>query len=323
MRRRVALAALALAAALPLAARATEVTIREYPIPKSIYPHDVWADPRPDGPVYISGQRGGVLGILDPKTGQVEQVKLGDGSAPHGVVMDKAGDVWLTDGGQNAIVRYTPSSKAIAKFPLPAERGYVNLNTSVEGAGGLHWFTGQNGVYGRVDPKAGDVKVWDAPKGRGAYGIQATPEGAVYFVSLANSYLARVDAASGAATVIEPPTAGQGARRVWSDSRGVLWVSEWNAGKLGRFEPKASQWQEWKSPGERPQVYAVYVDEEDRPWVSEWSQQVMMRFDPETQKFEMFKSSSMVANVRQIHGRKGEVWTPESAADKIVVYKFK
>jgi virginiamycin B lyase len=321
MSRRVALAALVVA--LPLAARATEVEIKEYPIPKGIYAHDVWADPRPDGPIYISGQRGGVLGILDPKTGQVEQVKLGDGSAPHGVVMDKAGDVWLTDGGQNAMVRWNPASKRIDKFPLPAERGRVNLNTSIEGAGGLHWFTGQNGIYGRVDSKSGEVKVWDAPKGRGAYGIHATPDGVVYFVSLANSYLARVDAASGAATVLEPPTSGQGARRVWSDSKGVLWVSEWNAGKLGRFEPRANQWQEWKSPGDRPQVYAVYVDEEDRPWVSEWSQQVMMRFDPETQKFEMFKSSSMVANVRQIHGRKGEVWTPESAADKIVVYKFR
>lgn len=38
--------------------------------------------------------------------------------------------------------------------------------------------------------------------------------------------------------------------------------------------------------------------------------------------FEVFKSSSRSANVRQIHGRKGEVWTPESAADKIVVYRY-
>jgi streptogramin lyase len=27
--------------------------------------------------------------------------------------------------------------------------------------------------------------------------------------------------------------------------------------------------------------------------------------------------------VRQIHGRKGEVWTPESAADKLVVYRHR
>jgi len=48
----------------------------------------------------------------------------------------------------------------------------------------------------------------------------------------------------------------------------------------------------------------------------------MLRFDPAAQKFETFKSSTSLANVRQIHGRKGEVWTPESAADKLVVYRY-
>jgi len=316
---------LALIAAFALAAfpAPAEVQVREYPIPKGIYAHDVWADPRPDGPVYISGQRGGVLAILDPKSGEIETIKLGEGSAPHGVVMDRAGDVWLTDGGQNAMVRWSPGSKQITKFPLPADRGYTNLNTSTEGAGGLHWFTGQNGIYGRVDPKTGDVKVWDSAKGRGPYGIHATPDGTVYFASLAGNHIARIDAATGAATMIDPPTSGQGARRVWSDSKGVIWVSEWNAGNLGRFDPKTNAWKTFKAPGSAPKVYAVYVDEEDKPWVSEWSQQVMMRFDPATEKFDMYKSGTGVANVRQIHGRKGEVWTPESAADKIVVYRYR
>jgi virginiamycin B lyase len=66
----------------------------------------------------------------------------------------------------------------------------------------------------------------------------------------------------------------------------------------------------------------VYVDETDKVWASEWTQQVMLRFDPQAQKFESFKSSSRNANVRQIHGRKGEVWTPESGADKLVVYRY-
>jgi virginiamycin B lyase len=70
-------------------------------------------------------------------------------------------------------------------------------------------------------------------------------------------------------------------------------------------------------------VYAVYVDEADRVWVSEWTAQAMLRFDPATQKFESFKSSTGTPNVRQIHGRKGEVWTPESAADKLVVYRYR
>jgi virginiamycin B lyase len=109
---------------------------------------------------------------------------------------------------------------------------------------------------------------------------------------------------------------------VWSDSKGAIWVAEWNSGNLSRYEPKSGKWAAWKA-GDGAQVYAVYVDETDKVWISEWASQTMMRFDPATQKFESFRSSTAYANVRQIHGRKGEVWTPESAADKIVVYRYK
>ncbi len=299
-----------------------QVTVQEYPIPRGLYAHDVWADPAPGGPVYFSAQRSGHLGILDPKTGKVETVPLGPNSSPHGVVQDRDGSAWLTDSGQNAIVRVDPKTRAVKAWELP-RGGYTNLNTATFDGKGLHWFTGQAGIYGSLDPKTGEMRVFDAPKGRGPYGIHATPDGTVYYASLAGSYVGRIDAASGKASVIEPPTKGQGARRVWSDSKGNVWVAEWNSGQLSRYEPKTGKWSAWKAPGSAPHVYAVYVDETDRPWVSEWTQQVMLRFDPATEKFEAFKSSSANANVRQIHGRKGEVWTPESAADKIVVYRYK
>jgi virginiamycin B lyase len=198
----------------------------------------------------------------------------------------------------------------------------MNLNTATFDAKGIHWFTGQAGIYGRLDPGTGEVKLFDAPKGRGPYGIHHTPDGTVYYASLAGSYVGRIDSASGKVTVLEPPTKGQGARRVWSDSKGNVWVSEWNSGNLARYEPKSRKWSQWKAPGASPRVYAVYVDETDKVWASEWSAQVMLRFDPATEKFETFKSSSSSANVRQIHGRRGEVWTPESAADKLVVYRY-
>jgi virginiamycin B lyase len=108
---------------------------------------------------------------------------------------------------------------------------------------------------------------------------------------------------------------------VWSDSKGNIWVAEWNAGNLSRYEPASGRWSTWPAPGHEPHVYAVYVDETDKVWVAEWSAQAMLRFDPQTGKFESFKSSSRRPNVRQIHGRKGEIWTPESGADKIVVYR--
>jgi len=300
-----------------------QVTVQEYPLPPRVGAHDVWADPSPDGPVWFSAQRSGHLGRLDPKTGKVDLIPLGSGSSPHGVITGADGAPWLTDGGQNAIVRVDPKTAAVTKWPLPEGSAYANLNTAIFDREGIHWFTGQSGIYGRLDPRSGSMKVFDAPKGRGPYGIHVTPDGVVYYASLAGSHIARIDAKTAAAAVIEPPTPRQGARRVWSDSKGSIWVSEWNSGQVSRYDPKTGQWAQWKAPGESPRVYAVYVDESDRVWVSEWTAQAMLRFDPATQKFEAFKSSTALANVRQIHGRKGEVWTPESAADKLVVYRYR
>ena len=309
--------------ALLLAAPAwAQVTVQEYPVPRGHGIHDVWADAAPNGPVYFSAQGSGHLGILDPQSGQVEFVALGRGSSPHGVITDTSGAPWLTDGGQNAIVRVDPKTRAVKAWPLPADGGYTNLNTAIFDGAGIHWFTGQSGIYGRLDPRSGELKVFDAPKGRGPYGIHATPDGTVYYASLAGSFVGKINA-DGSTTVIQPPTPRQGARRVWSDSKGELWVAEWNSGNLSRYSPKSGAWKTWKAPGSAPQVYAVYVDETDKVWASEWTAQVMLRFDPATEKFDSFKSSSSRPNVRQIHGRKGEVWTPESGADKIVVYRYR
>jgi virginiamycin B lyase len=299
-----------------------QVSVQEFTLPRGHAAHDVWADSAPGGPVWFSAQGSGHLGILDPKSGKVDLVPLGEGAAPHGVVAGPDGAPWLTDGGRNAIVRVDPATREVKAWKLPAGSGYANLNTAIFDRNGVHWFTGQSGIYGRLDPRTADMKVFKAPKGHGPYGIHVTPEGTVYFASLAGSYIARIDGASGKATVIEPPTPRQGARRVWSDSKGNVWVAEWNSGHLSRYEPKSGKWSSWKAPGEAPQLYAVYVDETDKVWASEWAAQVMLRFDPASGKFERFKSSSPYPNVRQIHGRKGEVWTPESGAGKIVVYRY-
>jgi virginiamycin B lyase len=167
------------------------------------------------------------------------------------------------------------------------------------------------------------MQVWNAPRGRGPYGIATTPDGDVYYASLAGSHIARVNIETGAATVIEPPTKNQGARRVWSDSSGRIWVSEWNSGNVSRFDPKAGSWKTWKLPGDQPRAYAVYVDDKDVVWLSEWTANAIIRFDPSREKFDVFPSDKQRANVRQILGRPGEVWVPESGADRLVVYRTK
>jgi virginiamycin B lyase len=302
--------------ATPLAAETAS-----FAVPSGARPHDV--APGPDGVVWYTAQGQGALGRIDPKTGKIEQIKLGGDSAPHGVIIGPDGAPWVTDGGQNAIVRVDPKTRDVKVYPLPEARGYVNLNTAVFDKAGTLWFTGQNGVYGRLDPKSGKMDVWDAPRGRGPYGITTTPDGAVYYASLAGSHIARVDPATGAATIIEPPTKGQGARRVWSDSTGRVWVSEWNAGQVSVYDPAKNAWKSWRLPGGRPQVYAVFVDDKDKVWLSEWGANAVVRFDPTTEKFDVFPNARSGANVRQILGRPGEVWIPESGTDHVTVIKVK
>ena len=292
-----------------------------FQLQKGDYPHDVAV--APDGAAWFSGQQRGIAGKVDPATGNVTRIPLGKNSAPHGVIIGPDGAPWFTDGGQNAIVRVDPATSAVKVWLLPPERApFVNLNTAVFDAKGRVWFTGQNGVYGRLDPASGDMKVWDAPRGRGAYGIATTPSGTIWFVSLANSYLANVDLESGAATVYEPPTKAQGARRIWSDSKGRLWISEWNAGQVAMFDPSANSWKEWKLPGEHPQAYAVWVDPDDKVWLSDWGTNSIVRFDPLTEKFDSFPSDKPNADVRQMLGRKGEVWAAESGTDRLRLIRY-
>jgi virginiamycin B lyase len=192
------------------------------------------------------------------------------------------------------------------------------MNTAAFDGRGVLWWTGQSGYYGSVDPASGEVRVWPAPRGRGPYGIAATPEGEIYYVSLAGSHLARIDTATGAATVIEPPTPNRGARRVWSDSKGRLWISEWLSGQVSVYDPADGRWQQWK-PAERSRMYAVFVDERDIVWLTEWESNALVRFDPASGKFTRFPSDRPGAQVRQILGRPGEMWGAESGTDRLVV----
>ena len=309
------------AVGLLFAASAIATEVRYYPVPKGSHPHDVAV--APDGSVWYTAQSSGELGLLDQKTGKTEHIALGKGSSPHGVIVGPDGAAWVTDGGQNAIVRVDPKTRAVTLFPLPKGTPYTNLNTAAFDRNGMLWYTGQSGYYGSVNPKSGEVRVWPAPKGSGPYGIAATPSGDIYYASLAGSHIAKIDIGTGKVTVIEPPTKNQGARRVWSDSRGHIWVSEWLSGNLSMYNPVDQSWKMFKPPVDNPKTYSVYVDDKDMVWITEWTSNAIMRFDPRAQKWDSYPSNARGAAVRQMLGRSGEAWGAESSNNRLVVVSDK
>ena len=299
------------------AAAAHAATLTYFDVAPGSRPHDVAAAPVPDGPVYFTAQATGRLGVLDPVTRRITEIPLGTGSAPHGVLVGPDGAPWITDGGLNAIVRVDPVSHAVTRWPLPADAANANLNTAAFDARGRLWFTGQSGYYGRLDPARGVMQVWRAPGGAGPYGMTTTPAGDVFFASLAGNYIARIDPETGVATVIRPPTPKQGARRIWSDARGALWVSYWYSGQVGRYEPKSRTWREWKLPGQA-RTYAVWVAPDGIVWLSDWTSNAIVRFDPATEAFTSFPSDRDGADVRELQGRAGETWAAESGTDRLL-----
>jgi virginiamycin B lyase len=301
------------------AQREPEFAVATFSVPAGSRPHDV--APAADGGIWYTAQRRGALGWLDPVTSNARETPLGPNSAPHGVIAGPDGAAWITDGGLNAIVRVDPATFELQAFPLPAVASRANLNTATFDGDGVLWFTGQAGWYGRLDPADGVVEAFPSPRGSGPYGITATPAGEIYFSSLAGNYLGAVDRASGEVQVIDPPRPGAGLRRVWSDSMGRLWVSQWNVGQVGVYDPRSNSWAEWRLPGDSPQAYSVYVDEHDIVWLTDFGANAIVRFDPVTGSFQSFPSELDRANVRQMLGRPGEVWGAESGLDRLVVVR--
>lgn len=306
------------ATTIPEITPASALEVVAFPVPAGAHPHDV--APAVDGGVWYTAQRQGALGYLDVATGETVHIPLGRFSRPHGVIVGPDGAPWITDSGLNAIVVVDPVTYEVTRYPLPAEWPNSNLNTAVFDLDGLHWFTGQAGVYGVLDPATGDMQVFPAPGGRGPYGITVTPDNVVYYASLAGNHIARIDG-PGEVTVIEPPTPGQGARRVWADSTGAVWVSEWHSGQVSRYDPVSGSWRSWMLPGDGPQTYSVYIDEADAVWLTDFGANAIVRFDPSSELFDVFPLPADPARVRQMLGRPGEVWGAASAADLLVVIR--
>jgi streptogramin lyase len=125
-------------------------TLQEFPVPVGSYPHDV-APAAVGKTIWYTA-----LGRLDPITGKTHSIALGKDSAPHGVIAGQDGAPWVTDGGLNAIVSIDPATEKLRMFPLPNGSSNANLNTATFDHNGVLWFTGQSGIYGRLDPSVGE-----------------------------------------------------------------------------------------------------------------------------------------------------------------------
>jgi len=279
--------------------------------------------PMPDGTVWFNGQFSGTVGHLDPKSGRIVLISLGPGSSPHGQIPGPDGNIWVVDGGMDAIVKIYPKTGKFEVYKLPHDpNGEGNINTPAFDRYGKLWFTGQNGIYGRFDPDTKKFDIFKAPNGFGPYGMATSPDGDIWYTNLAQNKIAHIDPKTLAIESMDLPESNAGgARRIWADSQGNIYVGTWFTGSIEKYNPKAKNWTVFKVPGLGPKLYSMYVDKYDNVWVSDFTSSSVWKFDPQNESFQEFKSPVPLAQLLEMNGVGESVWGGEQGVDNLIRFQ--
>ena len=75
--------------------------ISEWPVPTPQFARD--PAPGPDGAIYIAVMFGNKIARFDPRTQTFKEWDLPVGARPHGLLVDRDGQVWYTGNGDGTI----------------------------------------------------------------------------------------------------------------------------------------------------------------------------------------------------------------------------
>jgi virginiamycin B lyase len=263
--------------------------IKLWPVPTpGSRPHDPLA--ARDGMIWYTGQLSGVMGRLNPKTGEIKEFALKTPhTGPHGAAEDKDGNVWFTGNNAGLIGKLDPKTGAVteSKMPDPDIRDPHTLNFDKTG---ILWFTAQNAnIVGRLDPKTGEIKIIKSstPKSR-PYGLVISAANVPVTVLFGTNKIATIDPATLAIKEYTLPNPASRPRRLALSDENTVWYADFSRGYLGRLELKTGEVKEWPSPsGPKSEPYGI-VFTKGAVWYNESAAKpnTIVRFDPASEKFQ-------------------------------------
>src|SRR4051794_7071863 len=239
---------------------ATRVIYTEYDLPRpEIAPHDTIVDK--DGIVWFSSFGEQNLGRLDPKTGKVTEFPypMHRSDAPTGSLglrADAAGNLWLGNMYQRAIVKFDPKSEKFQFWTLPSEANIDAAQINMVSPQSSHidgkvW-TQNNGFAGvhRLDLATGKIETFQpfksAPAGEphNIYDVIPDSKNNAYFTDFRQRHIGRIDAKTGEVTLYEVPTPASAPRRGMMDQNDRLWFGEYRGNKITMLDTKTGKFQE-------------------------------------------------------------------------------
>ena len=264
----------------------------------------------PGGPVYYTAQSTGKLGILDPKSGKVEEIALGKVGAARG----------HRRAGRRAVVHRRraerdrarrPVTREVKVWPLPPRHtGYTNLNTRTFDKQGAHLVCRAKRELRPARPGRRHESVESAARQRPLRHHDHARGRRLLRVARRQPHRAhrprnRRGHGDRAADQTRARAACGPIRRAGSGSAtGTPGTSACTIRrrKLARVEA-AGQW---------PRAYSVWVDDRTRSGSPKERQRDRPLRSRRRKSSTAFRRTAGAANVRQMLGRKGEAWGAES-----------
>src|SRR2546421_5996943 len=201
------------------------------------------AHPDKDGNFWVPYYgRANKIARLNPTTGEMQEFPVPNvgTAAIHSAVPAPDGSVWLTEQGSNKLGRWDPETQKITEFQDTLRKHTIRIDPKT----GQVWSTG---ALTRFDPKTETYT--HIPEVPTSYGIALDAEGNAWFTELLKTgKIGKVDAQTMQVTKYVIPTPNARPRRIQVDTDGMVWFAEFDAGKLGRFDPKTETFKEFQLP---------------------------------------------------------------------------
>ena len=270
----------------PWSDEATRIVYVDYDLPKpNSFPFS--GAPDKDGKIWIPEfGRANRIARLDPNSGEIQefQVPFQGSAGVHSAIPAPDGTVWLAEQGSNRVGKWDPRTQTITEFQATYEPGKEGTliggskHTSRVDSKGNVWSSGY--PLTRLDPKTGKFTYY--PEMKSTYSVAVDRDDTVWFAAnVPANTIGKVNAKTGKLTTYVVPTKGY-LRRIELDSQGIVWIGEYGAGKIGRFDPKTETFKEYALPGPDPTPYSLGIDKNGHIWYSSHNMDVLGRLDPAT-----------------------------------------
>lgn len=313
----------------------TKVIITEYDLPRhDAEPHDAVSDK--DGMIWYCDFAEGIVGRLNPKTGEVKEwedpsPRPGFPGGFQALELDSQGNPWVTRHELNGFAKFDKKTEKFTNMSLPEnqvspktrttflaitpdDKVWVKDNVDFK----AFWFDPRTGQFIGRNQYPDDV-VKTPP--HNIYGIRSDSKGNEYGADIDGSGIARIDAETGKATYYPTPAPNSGPRRMHIDSDDRLWIGEYYANKIARFDTRTGQYHEWDHPVNWFSPYDVAPAKDGNIWAGGMSTDLISRMNLKTGKFNNYLMPRVDTNVRRVDvdntGARPVFWVGENHQSKI------